>query len=82
MVKAKQLPRYHAFARGSPLDTPEIECPECHADISYGVTQMVKVKRGKSIPHCRKCNGILNGDRDANGKLLVANKPSSELVVR
>ncbi|MBU1067077.1 hypothetical protein KKE60_04790 [Patescibacteria group bacterium] len=80
--RTKKLPFYHAFAYGNPLETPDKECPECRADISHGVSQNVKTGRGKREEHCRKCAGILNGDRDSNGKLLQVNKPSGELVVK
>ena len=80
--RIKLLPFFHAFAYGDPLEQPEAECPECHADISRAVAQLVSVKRGKRVPHCRKCAGILNGERDSNGKLLSLSKPSGELVVK
>lgn len=83
MTKKKQLPFYHAFAIGNPWEKPEVECPECRSDISYGVSQQLAVvedhgeyrqaKRdgGHRVTFCRKCAGIITGQREPNGRLII-----------
>jgi hypothetical protein len=61
---------------------PTIACPCCGTDISYGVSQMLRViqkgkgqfiytrRGGKVMQFCLKCAQIITGVRNRRGRLL------------
>jgi len=61
---------------------PTIACPCCGSDISYGVSQMLRVvqkgkgryihvrRGGEVMQFCLKCAQVITGVRDRRGRLL------------